>query len=245
MTVNTNNPANIGQQIVTIKGSYVSSLGATVALLPTTWVLNVNVACLPSFTLASQPESPFFYTEYTISSTSTTTTAIQFTDSNGCGILPTYSCLLSSGAACPSWIAINALNQMTIDTNNPANIGQQTVNIQGSYLLGNGVTYALTPTTWVLNVKECTPAFTLTSQPESPIDYAIHPVSSTFATTTDIQFTDSNGCGIAPAYSCWLSSGAACPSWITIDAANKMTVNTNSLSNVGQQIVSIRSSYVS
>jgi hypothetical protein len=41
MTVNTNSPANVGLRTVTIEASYVDSLGATVVLPSTTWVLNV------------------------------------------------------------------------------------------------------------------------------------------------------------------------------------------------------------
>jgi hypothetical protein len=62
-------------------------------------------------------------------------------------------------------------------------------------------------------------------------------------TTVAIQFTDSNSCGFVPLYSCKIG-GIACPSWITINASNKMTVNTNSPANAGQYSVTIEASYV-
>ena len=132
MTVNTNSSANVGQYSVSIEASFVNSLGATVALPSTTWVLNVQV-CLPNFTLASQPESPVVYVVFPVSSTFTTLAAIEFTDSNSCGITPTYRCMIS-GSACPSWITINASNKITVNTNSPANIGQYSATIEASYV---------------------------------------------------------------------------------------------------------------
>jgi hypothetical protein len=108
MTVNTNNSANVGQYSVSIEANYFNSLGATVALPSTTWVLNIQ-GCLPNFTQASQPESPVGYVVFPVSSTLTTTGAIQFTETNGCGFTPTYSCKIN-GVACPPWITINASN---------------------------------------------------------------------------------------------------------------------------------------
>ncbi len=68
---------------------------------------------------------------------------------------------------------------MTVNTNAPANIGQHSVNIKASYVSKSGATVALPDTTWVLNVKECSPAFTLSSQPESPFSYTVQPASTT------------------------------------------------------------------
>ena len=127
MAVNTNSPANIGLKTISIKSTYISSLGVTVDLPVTPWLLNV-LECVPAFTATTQPESPVNYTVLPTSSTFTTIGAIQFYDTNACGIVPTYSCKLISGSACPSWITINASNKMTVNTNNPANIGQQTIN---------------------------------------------------------------------------------------------------------------------
>ena len=42
MTIDTNNLANVGLYTVTIEANYVDSLGATVALPPTEWILNVQ-----------------------------------------------------------------------------------------------------------------------------------------------------------------------------------------------------------
>ena len=53
----------------------------------------------------------------------TTLAAIVFTDSNSCGITPTYSCKIGV-LACHFWININASNKITVNTNSPANIGQ-------------------------------------------------------------------------------------------------------------------------
>jgi hypothetical protein len=65
---------------------------------------------------------------------------------------------------------------MTVNTNNPANIGQYTTTIVAAYLDSLGVTVTLPSTAWVLNVNECIPAFALTTQPESPVAYTVYPV---------------------------------------------------------------------
>jgi hypothetical protein len=62
---------------------------------------------------------------------------------------------------------------MGVNTNNAANIGQKSVNIKASYVSQLGTTIALPDTPWLLNVNECTPVFTLTTQPESPVDYRV------------------------------------------------------------------------
>ena len=72
---------------------------------------------------------------------------------------------------------------MSINTNNAANIGQKSVSIKASYVSQLGTTFALPDTSWVLNVNECTPVFTQTTQPESPVYYTVEPVSTTFTTT--------------------------------------------------------------
>ena len=50
------------------------------------------------------------------------------------------------------------------------------------------------PTKFVDNsfqvVTLCEPAFTRTSQPESPVDITVNPASTTFTTTAAIQYTD-------------------------------------------------------
>jgi hypothetical protein len=50
------------------------------------------------------------------------------------------------------------------------------------------------PTIFVDNpfqvVTVCAPAFTRTSQPESPVEIILNPVSTTFTTTAALQFTD-------------------------------------------------------
>jgi hypothetical protein len=50
------------------------------------------------------------------------------------------------------------------------------------------------PTKFVDNsfqvVTFCEPAFTRTSQPESPVNITVNPASKTFTTTAAIQFTD-------------------------------------------------------
>ncbi len=74
---------------------------------------------------------------------------------------------------------------MSVNTNNPANVGQYTVNYSGTYVSALGVTVALPPTAWALKVL-CQTAFTLTTQPESPINYSVYPVSSTLTTTAAI-----------------------------------------------------------
>ena len=89
------------------------------------------------------------------------------------------------GIVCPSWITINASNKITVNTNEISNIGQKLVNIQASYSQ-LGSTVPLPDTPWVLNVKECIPAFTTTTQPESPVDYTVYPVSTTLITTAAI-----------------------------------------------------------
>jgi hypothetical protein len=91
---------------------------------------------------------------------------------------------------CPSWITIDTLNKMTVNTNDPANIGQKLVSIKASYVSQLGTTVALPDTPWVLNVNECIPAFTRTTQPESPVNYSVYPLSTAFTTTGAIQFTD-------------------------------------------------------
>jgi hypothetical protein len=171
MSVNTNNAANIGQKTVTIKASYVSSSGSTVSLPDTLWVLNVN-ECIPAFTRTTQPESPIDYTVKPVSTPFTTTAPILFTDSNNCGITPSFSCELG-GILCPLWITIDTSKKMGVNTNNAANIGQKSVNIKASYVSQLGTTIALPDTPWLLNVNECTPVFTLTTQPESPVDYRV------------------------------------------------------------------------
>jgi hypothetical protein len=109
--------------------------------------------CTPAFTLTTQPESPLDYTIDSIGTTFTTTGAIKFTDSNNCGILLTYSCKLSSGSACPSLILINASNKITIRITEPKNIGQQIVNIVGTYVSSLVTTVELPLTTWFINLK--------------------------------------------------------------------------------------------
>jgi hypothetical protein len=75
---------------------------------------------------------------------------------------------------------------MSINTNNAANIGQNSISIKASYVSQLGATVALPDTPWLLNVNECTPVFTQTTQPESPVDYTVEPVSTTFTTTAAI-----------------------------------------------------------
>ncbi len=75
---------------------------------------------------------------------------------------------------------------MSINTNNAANIGQKSVSIKASYVSQLAATIALPDTTWLLNVNECTPVFTQTTQPESPVDYTVETVSTTFTTTAAI-----------------------------------------------------------
>ena len=110
----------------------------------------------------------------------TTTTPIFFTDSVGCGLVPTYSCQLS-GAACPSWVAIDASNKITVNTNDPANIGLKSVTILGTYVSLLGATLALPQTSWILNINECIPFFTMTTQPESPVIYTVSTMFTTLA----------------------------------------------------------------
>jgi hypothetical protein len=90
---------------------------------------------------------------------------------------------------------------MTVNTNSFTNIGQYIVYITASYVSLSG-TIDLPYTEWVLNVKECTPIFTRITQPETPVDYTIETVSTTFTTLAAIKLTDSIGCGITPAYVC-------------------------------------------
>jgi hypothetical protein len=106
------------------------------------------------------------------STTYTTPTAIKFADANNCGIVPTFSCELD-GILCPLWLKIDASNKMTVDTNSLVNIGQKSVNIKASYVTQLGTAVPLPDTPWVLNVNECTPAFTITSQHESPVNYIV------------------------------------------------------------------------
>ena len=96
----------------------------------------------------------------------------------------------------------------------------------------------------ITGVPTCTPVFTRTTQPESPVNYTIYPVGSTFTTNAAILFTDSNNCGITPSFSCELG-GVLCPTWITIDTSKKMSVNTGNAANIGQKLVIIKASYVS
>ena len=96
----------------------------------------------------------------------------------------------------------------------------------------------------ITGVPTCIPAFTQTTQPESPVNYTIYPVGSTFTTNAAILFTDSNNCGIKPSFSCELG-GVLCPTWITIDTSKKMSVNTGNAANIGQKLVTIKASYVS
>jgi hypothetical protein len=152
MSVNTNDPANIGLKSVAIEGYYISSLSAAVPLPSTAWVLNVK-ECIPSFTLTTQPESPVDYTIDSVGTSFTTNGAIKYIDSNNCGILPTLSCKLSNGAACPSWISVNASNKITVRTKELQNLGQQIVNIVGTYISSLGSTVELPVTSWVINLK--------------------------------------------------------------------------------------------
>ena len=140
---------------------------------PLYFYVTVVISCTPAFTLTTKPESPFIYRISPVSSTLTTKEEINFTDTNGCGITPTYSCKIG-GVPCPSWININASNKMTVKTNSPANIGQYSVTIEASYVNLLGVPVALPSTNWVLNVVYvCVPVFALTSQPESPFSYTV------------------------------------------------------------------------
>ena len=117
--------------------------------------------CIPAFTLTSQPESPVDYTIKAVSSTFTTLSAIKFTDSKGCGIVPTFSCMIG-GLVCPTWITIDGSNKMSVNTKDSANIGKFTVIIQGTYLSYLGATTPLPQIAWVLNV--------VNGIPISPID---------------------------------------------------------------------------
>jgi len=51
------------------------------------------------------------------------------------------------------------------------------VSIQASYVSQLGTTVTLPSSPWVLNVNECTPAFTI-SVPASPVDYTISSAST-------------------------------------------------------------------
>jgi hypothetical protein len=133
---------------------------------PLYFYVKLVITCTPSYTLATRPETPFDYNLFPVSSTATTPTPISFFDSFGCNIPITFSCQYSS-VACPSWIAIDASNHMTVNTNSSANIGNKTITINGTYgPLANGITYSVPSTSWELRVNQCIPSFTLTTQPE-------------------------------------------------------------------------------
>ena len=134
---------------MTIEAYFVDSLGAAVALPSTEWVF--NVLCQPAFTRTSQPEE-VNYGILSVSTPYSTMNAIQFTDSNGCGKVPNYICKIN-GVACPIWITINASKKMSINTNLLANVGRYTVTIEANYIDSLGVTVALPPTEWILNVQ--------------------------------------------------------------------------------------------
>jgi hypothetical protein len=131
MTVNTNSPPNIKTWSVSINGSFVVN-GVIYFVSSTSWVLNVN-PCMPSFTLTTQPEgtslSPFTFTIYQDTS-KTTATAIRFTDSVGCGIVPTFSCQYG-GAACPSYIMLNGSKKMNVNLPAPVDAEEYTITIKG------------------------------------------------------------------------------------------------------------------
>ena len=132
---------------------------------------------------------------------------------------------------------------MTVNTNSPANIGDKSVTINGTYgPLANGITYSVPSTSWVLRVNQCIPSFTLITQPEgisgNPFTFTIYQETS-ITTGTAILFTDSVGCGIVPTFSCQYSGGA-CPSYIGLTGSNKMNVNLPAPVNAGNYIITIK-----
>ena len=62
----------------------------------------------------------------------TTTNALRYTESNGCGYTMSYTCFIG-GAACPSWISFSGSKNMVVTNPGILDVGNYSVKLKSFF----------------------------------------------------------------------------------------------------------------